>query len=57
VSFHKTISSELSVRLILSPFFGQLTNEEKLYGNFMQDNATAQILNNSVVALDEVFGE
>jgi hypothetical protein len=29
------------MRLILSPFFDQLTDEEKLKGHFMQDNATA----------------
>jgi hypothetical protein len=45
------------VRLILSPFFNQLTDEEKSYGHFMQDNATAHTANNSVVALDEVFGK
>jgi hypothetical protein len=41
----------------LSPFFGQLTDEEKSYGHFMQDKATAHTANNSVVALDEVFSE
>lgn len=39
--FHKTISSEHYVRLILSPFFNQLADDEKSYGHFMQDNATA----------------
>jgi hypothetical protein len=43
--------------LILSPFFGQLTDEEKSHGHFMQGNATAHTANNSVVALDEIFGE
>jgi hypothetical protein len=42
--------------LILSPFFGQLT-DEKLHGHFMQDNATAHTANNSMIALDDVFGE
>jgi hypothetical protein len=37
--------------------FDQLTDEEKSYGQFVQDNATAHAANNSVVALDEVFGE
>jgi hypothetical protein len=45
------------VRLILSPFFDQLTGEKELYGNFMQDNATAHIAKNSMAALDEVFGK
>jgi hypothetical protein len=44
------------VRLILSPFFGQLT-DEKLYGHFMQDNVTVHTAKNSMVALDEVFGK
>jgi hypothetical protein len=57
VFFHETINSERYVRLILSPFFDQLTDEEKSYGHFMQDNATAHTANNSMVALDEVFGE
>jgi hypothetical protein len=43
MSFHKTINSERYVRLILSLFFSQLTDEEKLYGHFVQDNATAPL--------------
>jgi hypothetical protein len=54
VYFHEIINSERYVRL--SPFFCQLTHE-KLYRHFMQDNATAHIVNNSVVTLDEVFSE
>jgi hypothetical protein len=57
VFVHETINSERYVRLILSPFFDQLTDEEKSYGHFMQDNATVHTANNSMVALDEVFGE
>jgi hypothetical protein len=34
-----------------------MTDEEKLYRHFMQDNATAHTANNSTVALDEGFGE
>jgi hypothetical protein len=56
VSFHETVNSDRYVRLILSPLFGQLT-DEKSYGHFMQDNATAHTANNSVVALHEAFGE
>jgi hypothetical protein len=54
--FHETVNSERYVRLILSPFFSQMT-DEKLYGHFMKDNATARTVKNSVVALDGVFGE
>jgi hypothetical protein len=57
VFFHETINFKRYVRLILSPFFDQLTDEEKSYGHFMQDNATAHTANNYMVALDEVFGE
>lgn len=55
--FHEIINSKCYVRLILSPFFNQLTDKEKLYGNFMLDYATAHISNKSVVASDEVFGK
>jgi hypothetical protein len=44
------------VRLILSPFSDQLTDGEKSYGNFMQDNVVAHTANNSMYALDEFFG-
>jgi hypothetical protein len=56
MSFHKTINSERYVRLILTPFFSQLT-DEKSYGYFMKDNITVHTANNSMVALDEVFSE
>jgi hypothetical protein len=52
---HETINSEHYV--ILSPFFDQLTDEEKLCGHFMQDNATAYTVSNPMHALDEVFIE
>jgi hypothetical protein len=38
MSFHKTINSEHYVRMSLSPFSGQLT-DEKSYRHFMQHNA------------------
>jgi hypothetical protein len=56
MTFHETINSKCYVRLILSLFFSQLT-DEKSYGYFMQDNATAHTVNNSMVTLDEVFSE
>lgn len=43
------------VGLNLSLFFEQLTSEEKTYGNFMQDNATAHIAKNSMLALHELW--
>jgi hypothetical protein len=36
------------VRLILLPFFDQLTDEEKLYVHVMQDNAVIHTANSSV---------
>jgi hypothetical protein len=41
VFFHETINSERYFGLILTPSLRELT-EEKTYGNFMQDNATAR---------------
>jgi hypothetical protein len=55
--FMKQSVPNVNDKLILSPFFNQLTDEEKSYGHFIQDNATAHTVNNSVVAFDEVFGE
>lgn len=44
------------MRLILSPFFCQLTDEEQIARNCIQDNATTHISNNSMGELSEVFG-
>jgi hypothetical protein len=57
MSVHETINSEHYVRLILSPFFGQPTDNTELYRKMMQDHATAHSVNNSMVALDDIFGE
>jgi hypothetical protein len=57
VLFHETINLQRYVRLILSSIFGQLIGEEKSYGYFMQDNAVVYTENNSIVALDKVFGK
>jgi hypothetical protein len=51
--FHKTVNSERYVKFILSPFFDQLTDEEKSYGHFMQVNATVHIAINPVFVLGE----
>lgn len=57
LSFHKTIDSELYLRLNLSLLFAQLTDEEILHGRFLQDNVTSHTLNSSVVVLDKVFSK
>jgi hypothetical protein len=38
-------------------FFEQLTENERLYGYFQQDNATAYTAPNSVSALQEMFDD
>jgi hypothetical protein len=45
------------VRLILSPYFNHLTDDEKSYEHFMQTNATAHTEKNSIGALDEVLSK
>jgi hypothetical protein len=45
------------VRLILSTFFYELTDDEKSYEHFMEANTTAHTAKNAIDALDEVFGE
>jgi hypothetical protein len=45
------------MRLVLSPFFDQVTDDEKLYWNFMQNNAMACTANNSMDSLGEFFSE
>jgi hypothetical protein len=54
--FYETLKSKHYVRLILTNFFEQLTKDEKTYGNFMHDNATAHTAIKSLNALAEVFG-
>jgi hypothetical protein len=41
----------------LTTFFDQLTEDEKTYRHFMQENATVHTANNSTNVLAEVFGE
>jgi hypothetical protein len=48
------VNSDSYVNDILNPFFNQLTAEERQYGYFQQDNATAHPANATVVAIQEV---
>jgi hypothetical protein len=57
MSYHETVNSDRYVRNILEPFFEQLTDDERQYGYFQQDNATAHIARNSMSALQEVFDD
>jgi hypothetical protein len=43
------------VRLILTEFFMQLTEEERSYTWFQQDSAITHTTDNSLAALEEVF--
>jgi hypothetical protein len=45
------------VGLILTEFFAHLTEEEQLYMWLQQDSATSHTTDDSLVALEEVFGD
>jgi hypothetical protein len=55
IFFQITIDSERYVSDILRPFFGSIIEEEKTYGYFMQDGATAHTATYSINVLNEVF--
>jgi hypothetical protein len=45
------------VNNILNPFFHQLTAEERNYGYFQEDNATAHTADDSMDAIHKVFDD
>jgi hypothetical protein len=53
--FKETINCERYVQAILGQFFSDLTEEERLYGRFQQDSATANTARVSKQALSDVF--
>jgi hypothetical protein len=55
VFFNETINYERYVQVILGQFFSELTEEERLYGWFQQDSATARSADMSIQALSNVF--
>jgi hypothetical protein len=55
--YDKTVNAAGYVNNIVSPYFAELTQEERLYGVFQQDSATAHMANISLEALQEVFGD
>jgi hypothetical protein len=57
VFFNETINCERYVQIILGQFFSELTEEERLYGWFQQDSATARTARMSMQALSNVFGD
>jgi hypothetical protein len=54
--FNETIHCERCVQVILGQFFSELTEEERLYGWFQQDSATAHTARMSMQALPDIFG-
>jgi hypothetical protein len=56
VFFNETINRERYVQVILTQFFPEITQEERLYGWFRQDSATARTARMSMHALSNVFG-
>jgi hypothetical protein len=49
--FHDTVNSNCYINDILNPFFIQLTAEERPYGYFQQDNATAHTATATMAAV------
>jgi hypothetical protein len=56
--FNETINCERYVQVILGQLFSELTDEERLYGWFQQDSATAHTARTcmSMQALSDVLG-
>jgi hypothetical protein len=55
--FYVETNSDTYVRLILTQFFAELTEEEQSYMRFQQDSATVHTTDNSLTALEGVFGD
>lgn len=50
-------NSDRYVRLTLTQFFAELTEEAQLYTRFQQDSATVYTTDNSLTPLEGVFGD
>jgi hypothetical protein len=57
IFYTDTINSDRYVRLILAELFAQFTEEELLYVWFQQDSATVHTADDSLTALEGVFGD
>ena len=57
IFYQETINCEQYVGLILQPFFAELTDEEKDYAYFIQNNATAHTANDTMLELTNIFGD
>jgi hypothetical protein len=57
VLFNEALSCVRYVQVILGQFLPKLTEEERIYGWFYQDSATAHTARISMQALSDVFGD
>jgi hypothetical protein len=57
IFFHKTVNSHWYMNNILNPFFHQQTAEERNYGYFQKENATAHANDNSMGPIHDVFDD
>jgi hypothetical protein len=57
IFYNNTVNATRYVNNILSPFFAELTEEERLYGISQQDSATAHTAYISLETLREVFSD
>jgi hypothetical protein len=57
VFFHETFNCEIYVQVVLGQIFLELTEENKLYGWFQLNLATAHTASMSMQALSSVFGD
>jgi DNA integrity scanning protein DisA with diadenylate cyclase activity len=55
--FRQTINAGCCVWFILTQFFRELTEEEKIHSYLMQNGAIAHTANISLAALEEVFSK
>jgi hypothetical protein len=54
---NNTVNAARYVNNILSPFFAELMEEERLYSVFQQDSTTAHMAHISLEALRELFSD
>jgi hypothetical protein len=57
IFYDETVNAVGYENNILSPFFTELTDEERLYGVVQQDSATAHTAHVSLEALQEAFDD
>lgn len=55
IFFHHTVNSQRYISAILNPFLAELTEDEKTYGYFQQDGATAHTAPTSLEHIYKIF--